>query len=132
VVIQPDGAIVGGPFAGRWRLVDTARRAYTFTWPEAIDTMTIASDQRSLSGGNQYGYATSGTRTSGSNGLVGIWRWANGVPVIVAADGTFSAATFVGKWRTIDAARGIFALTWPNPVDSVTLSGAKTQPCSIN
>jgi hypothetical protein len=122
VVIRTDGTMLGGPFTGRWRLVSAAQHAYTFTWPEATDTVTISSDQRSLSGGNQYGYPVSGTRNSGSSGLVGTWRWPNGVPVIVYPDGKFSAATFRGTWQAIDASRGIYALRWPNPVDSVTLS----------
>jgi hypothetical protein len=149
VVIHGDGTMVGGPFTARWRVVNAARREYTFTWPEATDTVTISADQQSLSGANQYGFATSGTRVGGTAGLVGIWRWPNGVPVVVAPDGTFTAAIFRGKWRATDAARGIYTLTWPNPVDSVILSpdgsrvsgtnqygvaisGVKTEPCSEN
>ncbi len=149
VVIHADGTLVGGPFTARWRQVNAAARTYTFTWPEATDTVTISLDQRSLSGVNQYGFQTSGTRTAGSSGLVGIWRWPNGVPVTVYPDGSFAAATFRGRWQAIDASRGIYTLTWPNPVDSVTLSadgtvvsgknqygvaisGVKTQPCAAN
>ncbi len=149
VVIHANGTIVGGPFTGRWRLMTASatRRTYTFTWPEATDTVTIAPDQQSLSGGNQYGYPTSGVRVSGSYGLIGVWRWPNGVPVTVLPNGTFSAATFHGRWKAVDAARGVYTLTWPNPVDSVALSadgshisgsnqygiaisGVRTQPCS--
>ena len=109
-----------GPFTAHWRSVSAERRAYTFTWPEAIDTVTISPDQRSLSGGNQYGYPASGTRIGGSNGLVGIWRWANGVPLNASPDGSFSAAPFRGQWQATDVSRGLYTLTWPNPVDSVT------------
>jgi hypothetical protein len=122
VVIRPDGTLVAGPFTARWRRVSTARRAYTFTWPEATDTVTISPDQQSLKGSNQYGYPTSGRRIAGGVGLVGTWRWPNGVPVNVYPDGAFSAASFRGGWRAIAASRGIYALTWPNPVDSLTLS----------
>jgi hypothetical protein len=148
VVIHADGTIVGGPFTGHWRLVSEARHAYTFTWPQATDTVTIAQNQQSLSGGNQYGFPTSGTRMSGGSGLVGTWRWLNNVPLTVSPNGTFSAASFQGTWRAVDASRGIYALTWPNPVDSVTLSGGsriaganqygvaisgvRTEPCSEN
>jgi hypothetical protein len=149
VVIHSDGTMVGGPFTAHWRVVNAARREYTFTWPEATDTVTISADQQSLSGGNQYGFPTSGTRISGSGGLVGVWRWPNGVPVVVAPNGVFTAATFHGRWQATDAERGIYTLTWPNPVDSVTLSpdgsrvsgtnqygvaisGTKTAPCSEN
>ncbi|MGA2428543.1 MAG: toll/interleukin-1 receptor domain-containing protein [Candidatus Acidiferrum sp.] len=148
VVIHADGTMVGGPFTGHWRLVSAARHAYTFTWPEATDTVTISPDQRSLNGGNQYGYPASGTRIAGSRGLVGTWRWSNGVPLTVYSDGGFSAAAFRGRWQAIDTSRGMYTLTWPNPVDSVTLSGGsrisganqygvaisgvRTEPCGEN
>src|SRR5579863_2429677 len=122
VVIRSDGSMVGGPFTEHWRLESASRREYTFTWPEATDTVTISPDQQSLSGANQYGYPTSGTRMSGSGGLAGSWRWPNGVPVIVNPNGSFTAASFQGRWQAVDALRGIYTLTWPNPVDSVTLS----------
>jgi hypothetical protein len=132
VVIRADGTMVGGPFTARWRRVSTVRHAYTFTWPEATDTVTISPDQQSLKGSNQYGFPTSGTRIAGSSGLVGTWRWPNGVPVTVSRDGKFSAASFHGRWRAIDASRGIYALTWPNPVDSVTLSADGSRVSGAN
>ena len=149
VVIHRDGTIVGGPFTGHWRRLDASRRAYTFAWPVSTDTVTISADQRSLSGANQYGYPASGVRMAGNSGLVGTWRWPNGVPVIVSPNGTFSAATFMGKWQALDASRGLYTLSWPGPVDSVTLtadgsrisganqygikiSGVRTQPCATN
>ena len=149
VVIHANGTIVGGPFTGHWRLMTASQtvRTYEFTWPEAVDTVTIAADQQSLSGGNQYGFPTSGMRVSGGPGLIGVWRWPNGVPVTVMANGTFTAATFQGRWRVVDAMRGVYTLTWPDPVDHVTLSadatrisgqnqygvaisGVRTQPCN--
>ncbi|MGA3318547.1 MAG: toll/interleukin-1 receptor domain-containing protein [Candidatus Korobacteraceae bacterium] len=132
VVIRADGTMVGGPFTAHWRRVSTARHGYTFTWPEATDTVTISPDQQSLKGSNQYGFPTSGTRIAGSSGLVGTWRWPNGVPVTVSRDGKFSAASFHGRWRAIDASRGIYALTWPNPVDSVTLSADGSRVSGAN
>lgn len=147
VVIHADGTVIGGPFTGHWRVVNASRHAYTFTWPAATDTVTVAPDQRSLSGGNQYGYPTSGTRMSGSAGIVGAWRWANGWTVTMLSNGELSAATFRGRWQPIDASRGMYKLIWPGPVDSVTLagngssvsganqygiaiSGVRTQPCA--
>jgi len=149
VLIHSDGVIQGGPFTGHWRLVDAAQRAYTFTWPVAIDTVTIKHDQRSFSGRNQYGYPVSATRPPGGLGLIGTWTMSNAVPLVVSADGSFSAATFSGTWQTVDAARGIYTLTWPAPVDSVTLSGddqtisgknqygvatsgTRAEPCNVN
>ena len=140
---------MGGPYTGHWRLVSAARRAYTFTWPEAIDTVTISPGQRSLSGMNQYDYPISATRTTGATGLVGSWNLSNHVPMLVSPSGTFSAATFTGTWQTVDASRGIYTLAWPDPVDSVTLSadgqtisganqygvatsGTRTEPCAVN
>jgi len=54
-----------------------------------------------------------------------------------------------GTWQTVDASRGIYTLTWPDPVDSVTLSaddqtiagknqygvatsGTRVEPCTVN
>jgi hypothetical protein len=126
VVVRADRTITGGPFTGHWRVADAARHSYIFAWPEAVvDTITISPDQRSLSGGNQYGYPTSGTRISGSSGLPGTWRWPNGVPVIVSPNGAFSAGPIRGRWQALDPSRGIYTLTWPAPVDTVTLSGSR-------
>ena len=149
VFIHSNGIILGGPFTGHWRLVSAARRAYTFTWPAAIDTITITADQRSLSGSNQYAYPIAATRIAGTVGLVGTWNMSNNVPLLVYANGSFSAATFSGTWQTVDASRGIYTLTWPDPVDSVTLSaddqtisggnqygvatsGTRVEPCNVN
>ncbi len=149
VVIRANGIIQGGPYTGHWRLVSSARRAYTFTWPEAIDTVTISPGQRSLSGMNQYNYPISATRIAGAVGLVGSWNLSNHVPMLVSPSGTFSAAAFTGTWQTVDASRGIYTLAWPDPVDSVTLSadgqtisganqygvatsGTRTEPCAVN
>ena len=149
VIIHSNGIIQGGPFTGHWRLVSAAQRTYTFTWPEAVDTVTISADQRSMSGMNQYGYPIAGTRSAGTVGLVGTWSLSNNVPLLVSPNGGFSYATFTGTWRTVDASRGIYTLTWPDPVDSVTLSddgqtisgenqygvatsGTRTEPCTAN
>ncbi len=148
VFIHSNGVILGGPFTGHWRLVSAAQHKYTFTWPEAIDTITIAADQRSLTGSNQYGYPISATRSVGL-GLVGIWTLSNGVPMVVSAGGNFTAATLSGTWQTVDASRGIYTMSWPDPVDSVTLSadlqtiagknqygvatsGTRIEPCNVN
>jgi hypothetical protein len=129
--------------------VDAARRAYTFTWPAAIDTVTIKPNQRSLSGSNQYGFPIAATRNAGAVGLVGTWTMSNHVPMVVSANGAFSAGNFSGTWQTVDASRGIYTLTWPAPVDSVTLSaddqtisganqygvatsGTRVEPCTVN
>jgi hypothetical protein len=128
IVIGTDHTIAGGGITGTWQLVSAAQRAYQFTWPKSIDTVTIMANQQSLSGMNQYGYSVSGTRIAGSSGLEGTWQWTYSVPlivppVIVDPAGTYSAGTALGTWQAIDALRGTYALTWSDPPrDSVTLS----------
>jgi hypothetical protein len=148
VMIRRDGTVIGGPFTAQWH-AGGMPGAYTITWPPATDTVTIAANQQSLSGQNQYGYPTSGIRMAGTSGLVGAWRWPKGTTVKVSPDGNFSDAAFHGTWTVVDAARGIYTLTWPSPVDSLKLaadgsrlagedqygiliSGTKTQPCTEN
>ncbi len=149
VFIHSNGIILGRPFTGHWRRVNAARRSYTFTWPAAIDTITITANQRSLSGSNQYGFPIAATRTAGTFGIIGTWNMSNNVPLVVSANGAFSAGTFSGTWQTVDPSRGIYTLTWPDPVDSVTLSadtqtisganqygvatsGTRVEPCNVN
>jgi hypothetical protein len=132
VTISAAGTMVAGPFTAHWRLVNAERRAYTFTWPLMIETLTISPDQRSMSGGNQYGYPISGARTAGSIGLAGAWHWANGWDVSVAPNGTFTSGSFRGTWRSVDASRGIYEMTWPSPVDSVTLLAGGTRISGAN
>jgi hypothetical protein len=132
VVFRADGTIGAGPFTGHWRLVDAQRRAYTFTWPVMIETLTVSPDQRTMSGGNQYGYPISGGRMTGSVGLAGSWHWANGWNVDVASNGAFTSGTFRGTWRAVDASRGLYEMNWPAPVDSVVLLGGGTRVAGGN
>lgn len=132
VVIRADGTVTAGPFTARWRLVDAQERAYTFTWPVMVETLTVSPDQRTMSGGNQYGYPISGGRMTGSMGLVGTWHWANGWNVDVAPNGTFTSGTFRGTWRAVDASRGLYEMNWPSPVDSVVLLGGGTRIAGSN
>ena len=125
VVINSDGTIVAGPFTGRWQATDTARRIYHLTWPEAVDTTQLSGDGRSLTGGNQYGFAMSATRLTAGPDIVGSWRWYNGVIVIIRQDGYFSAAGITGHWQMTTP--GTYALTWPKPVDTVSLSSNRRQ-----
>jgi len=127
VVVHADGTVTGGPFTARWRLVDAQRRAYTFTWPVMVETLTVSADQRTMSGGNQYGYPISGGRVTGNVGLVGTWHWANGWSVDVEPNGTFTSGTFRGTWRAVDASRGLYEMNWPSPMDSVVLLGGGTR-----
>jgi hypothetical protein len=132
VAIHADGTMVAGPFTAHWRVVDTERRAHTFTWPLMIETLTILPDQRSMSGGNQYGFPISGARTSGSFGLTGTWHWANGWDVSISPNGAFTTGSFRGTWRSVDTSPGIYEMTWPSPADSVTLLAGGTRISGAN
>ena len=67
--IHADGSISAGPFTGHWR--DLGNGHYTFTWPDMIETLAVSPDQRSMSGGNEYGFPITGGRTSAGVGLAG-------------------------------------------------------------
>jgi len=125
VVINSDGTIVAGPFTGRWQATDAVRRIYHLTWPEAVDTTQLSSDGRSLTGGNQYGFVMSATRLTPGPDIVGSWRWYNGVIVSIRQDGYFNAAGITGQWQMTTP--GTYALTWPKPVDTVSLSSNRRQ-----
>lgn len=119
VVIRSNGLMTAGPFTAEWRSVDPSRRTFNFIWPEAVDNAALSLDGRSLSGGNQYGYKMSAMRLTGGPGLTGTWRWYNGVVVAIQSDGSFVAGNVTGHWRGSGLS---YSLTWPKPVDSVTLS----------
>jgi hypothetical protein len=120
VVINGDGTMTAGPFTARWRLADPGRRVYNFSWPEAVDSVGLSPDGGGLSGGNQYGVPMTATRVSPGEGLAGAWRWYNGVIVNIQPNGTFSAMTTGGHWQS--AGGNSYRLTWPGPIDTVTMS----------
>lgn len=129
VVISSNGTMTAGPFTARWRLADSKRRIYNFTWPEAVDAASLSPDGRTLSGGNQYGFRMSATRLSAGPEIAGTWRWYNGVVVVIQSDGTFTAGTVTGRWRGSGLS---YSLTWPNPVDTVKLSSDHTRVDGAN
>jgi hypothetical protein len=128
VVIRANGTLTGGGLSATWQMVSPAMRAYQITWPRSVDTVTIAPDQGTLAGANQYGVTVSACRMAGSRGFVGNWVWKYSIPVavptvVVNPNGTVLAGTATGSWRAVDAARGVFALTWSDPPrDMVALS----------
>lgn len=124
-MINSDGTINVGPFTGRWQLADPGRHVYHFTWPEAVDTTALSPDGRTLTGGNQYGFAMSATRLTAGPEIAGVWRWYNGVIVTIAANGQFSAGNITGRWQMTTP--GNYALTWPKPVDTASLSSNRRQ-----
>jgi hypothetical protein len=120
VVINADGTMTAGPFTARWRLSDASRRVYNFSWPEAVDSVSLSPDGVHLSGGNQYGIPMTATRISPGTEIAGAWRWYNGVTVNILPSGTFSALTTGGHWQTMGGSS--YTLTWPGPIDTVTMS----------
>jgi hypothetical protein len=130
VVINADGTMTAGPFTARWRLANPGRRVYTFSWPEAVDSVSLSPDGSGLSGGNQYGVPLTATRVAPGQGLTGAWRWYNGVIVNILPDGTFSAQGTRGRWQSL--AGGAYTLTWPGPVDTVTMSADHGQVSGAN
>jgi hypothetical protein len=119
VAINSDGTMTAGPFTAHWRLANAAQHVYHFTWPEAVDSVVLSPDGRTIAGGNQYGTLMNAARLTPGSDLAGSWRWYNGVIVNISPNGTFTAGTTGGRWQRTAAG---YALTWPPPVDTVTLS----------
>ncbi len=149
VVVHSNGVVEGGPFKGRWQVLNASQRTYRLMWPENVETYTLSPDQRAISGTSMYGYSVLASRTAGSGGLIGTWRWPNGALVTIYSNGTFICGPFNGTWKTMDASRGTYTITWPGPIDSIALdpsdtrltggnqygiavSGVRTEPCKTN
>ncbi|MGB9334415.1 MAG: caspase family protein [Candidatus Acidiferrales bacterium] len=71
VTLDPNGSVVpaGSPLRAHWNLVDAAQRIYTIVWPEPVDTLTLSPDTLRLTGGNQYGVTTGGSKTAPCPGV---------------------------------------------------------------
>jgi hypothetical protein len=59
--------------------------------------------------------------------LVGCWQWTNNSMVIIRRDGTMTAGPFIGRWRRdpsgpVEPSRTPYTFTWPEPVDTLTMS----------
>jgi hypothetical protein len=120
VVINADGTMTTGPFTAHWRVANAGHRVYNFTWPEAVDAVTLSASGGTISGGNQYGVSMTATRVSPGADLAGAWRWYNGVIVTILPNGTFAAPGVAGRWE--NTGPGTYSLTWPSPVDTATMS----------
>src|SRR4030095_7000287 len=125
VEIRRDGSMTAVTFPGRWRLVDSVKSVYSFTWPEPVDNAMLSNGGRNLSGANQYGFTMSASRISAGPGIVGTWRCCNGAIINIRADGTMNAGPLAGHWR--DAGGSNYQLTWPKPIDTVTLAPTPQQ-----
>jgi hypothetical protein len=124
VIVHSDGLLTAGPFTAHWRRVDSSRHIYTITWPEAVDATALSPDGRTLTGGNQYGFQMSATRLTGGAGLAGTWQWYNGAVVTIQPDGSFFVGNLRGRWRGSGLS---YSLTWPKPVDTLTMSADRTR-----
>jgi hypothetical protein len=65
--------------------------------------------------------------SSADRALVGCWQWGNGAAVVIKRDGTMTAGPFTGRWRrdpsgAADASRTPYKFTWPEPVDTLTMT----------
>ena len=123
VVIRSNGTITAaGTVNGHWSNI--GGRKYRFNWPDpVVDDIFVTSDGQRMSGKNQYGYPTSAVRLASAGGFAGTWRWYNNVVVTAAPDGTLSAGPMTAHWQVKNRAANEFSITWPAPVDSVTLTG---------
>jgi hypothetical protein len=148
VVIRSDGTMTAnGTLTGHWRAI-TAGHLYALSWPAPVDTLTMAADHQSMTGGNQYG-PTSGARLSGTTGLEGNWRWSNNGIVNIYPGGAAVGGPFQGRWKEVDASRGVYTITWQGAIDTIGLlpggarvsgsnqwgtavSGIRSDSCSAN
>ena len=64
VTIDKNGTLQAGSLVAQWKLMDPVRRTYNIIWPEPVDTLALSADGLHLTGGNQYGVATGGTKVA--------------------------------------------------------------------
>ena len=126
VAFNGDGTMTYGPtpygqITGRWRAADPARRTYIFNWPGPIDTAVVSADGTTLAESSPWFVVTS-TRASQGTGIVGWWRWPNGVVVMIEPDGTFRAGPIAGTWQAANSAERTYTLRWPELTNTVTMS----------
>ena len=59
---------------------------------------------------------------TGADPILGCWHWMNNATVVINPDGSMTAGPFTAHWRLADAGRRIYNFTWPEAVDSASLS----------
>ena len=64
VTIDKNGMLQASSVTAQWKLMDPVRRTYNIIWPEPVDTLMLSADGLHLTGGNQYGIATGGTKVA--------------------------------------------------------------------
>lgn len=120
VPIRADGSMTAGPFQGQWRR--GGDRAFTFTWPEPVDTLMMSADGLRLQGSNNYGVPVVATRVSGGPDFAGVWQWGGVATVVADGSGRVSLGPLSGTWSLADRGQRIYRVTWPKIQDSVTVS----------
>ena len=147
VTVNANGSVDAGRVKGTW---SRAGNTYTFSWNNGFtDTMTLSSNGLSMRGKNNNGFDVTarrqndssadggiegsvGTTTTGagqsagplegSESLVGIWTWGNGVKVMIKADGRLDGGNVQGRWRLVDRSKKIYTFEWDNGFkDTMTL-----------
>ncbi len=66
VNIEPNGTFSALTTRGRWQGAGGA--GYKLVWPGPVDTVTMSTDHRQVSGANQYGFSISGTKMGACGG----------------------------------------------------------------
>jgi hypothetical protein len=64
VTIDKNGTLQANTITAQWKLMDPVRHTYNIIWPEPVDTLTLSADGLHLTGGNQYGIATGGSKVA--------------------------------------------------------------------
>jgi hypothetical protein len=64
ITVRGDGTISAGTLSAQWKAVNPMARSYNFVWPQPVDTLKLSADGLHLSGGNQYGVKTGGTKVA--------------------------------------------------------------------
>lgn len=63
---------------------------------------------------------STGNRRAAADDIVGCWRWANNVTVVIRPDGSMTAGPFTGQWQRGNGRS--YTFTWPEPVDTLAMS----------
>lgn len=66
------------------------------------------------------------------NKLTGCWKWGNGAHITISPNGEANNGAFVGKWKTVNATKGHYEITWPPFIDSLVLSSDGKKLSGIN
>lgn len=66
------------------------------------------------------------------NKLTGCWKWDNGAHITISPNGEVNNGAFIGKWKTVNATKGHYEITWSPFIDSLVLSSDGKKLSGIN